>query len=107
MAAHHHLLLAQLLCDVLCARAAHVDPRLGEEGARAEHKDNVREAMKRIVHNVAEALRRRQIVADAACRIAAIGALRVGPRAEQIDEEVAAEFGCEHLRDDVQIGDES
>ena len=38
MSAHHHLLFAQLFGHVLGRAAGHIDPRLGEEGARPERQ---------------------------------------------------------------------
>ena len=109
VAAHDHLLLLELLGDVLGARAAHVYPRLGEEGARAEHEDDVEHGVDGIVDHRLEVLRRREIVAQATDRVGAsrAGAAHVRPHAEQVDEEVAGKLGRQHLRDHVQVGDES
>lgn len=65
MAAHDHLLLLELLGHVLGAGARHLDPGLGEEGARAQHEDNVKHGVDGILRHVPKGLRRRQVVAQA------------------------------------------
>ena len=81
---------------ILGARARHIDPGLGEEGARAEHENDVGERMHWILVDRRQTLRRRQIVAEAASRIRSI-AVGVRPCAEEADENVAAELRRQHL----------
>ena len=107
VAAHHHLLLLQLLGDVLGTAARHLDPGLAEEGAAAEHEDDVEHGVDRVLHQMAERLRRREVVAEAADGVGPGGARRVGPDAQEVHQEVAAKLDRHHLRDDVEVGDES
>jgi len=49
VAGHDHLLLLQLLGHVLGTRAGHVDPGLGEEGARSQHEDDVDDSVEGVL----------------------------------------------------------
>jgi len=49
---HDHLLLLQLLGHIFSARARHVNPRLREEGAGAEHEDDVENGVDRVLDHV-------------------------------------------------------
>ncbi len=107
VAGHDHLLLLQLLGHVLGTRAGHVDPGLGEEGARSQHEDDVDDSVEGVLQHRVEVLRRREVVAQAADWVGAGAAWTadIRPHAQQVDEEVAGELGGEHLRDDVEVGD--
>lgn len=52
-----------------------------------------------------QTFRWRQIVANSTSGETAIAASRIGPSSKQIDQKVSTEFGCQHLRDNVKIGD--
>ena len=43
-----HLLLAQLLSDIVGRGAGHLDPGLGEQRARAQHEDHVERRVQRV-----------------------------------------------------------
>lgn len=57
VAAHDHLLLFELLGNILGRWAGHIDPGLREEGAWAEHEDDVDDGMEWIIKHCGEALR--------------------------------------------------
>ena len=100
VASHHHLLFFQLLGNVFGGGARHVDPSFGEEGARAQHETNVEDGVDWVFGDVAETLRRRQVVAQTADRVGAgrAASSNISPDAQQIDQKVASEFHGQHLR---------
>lgn len=61
--------------------------------------------MDRIGEHRLKGLRRREIVAEATDGVRTLRSV-VGPHAQQVDEEVAGELRREHLRDDVQVGNQ-
>ncbi|GMT25660.1 hypothetical protein PFISCL1PPCAC_16957 [Pristionchus fissidentatus] len=104
--AHDHGLLLELLSNVLGGGSRHVNPRLREEGARSEHEHNVDDAVEGILEHVRQRLGRRQVVADTSGGVAAVSSRGIRPGTEKVDEDVSAELGRKHLRDDVEVGDE-
>ena len=79
--------------------AGDVDPRLGEESARAQHETNVEQGVDGILGDVAETFGRREVVAQAADRIGTgrTASANIGPNAQQIDQKVAGKFHRQHL----------
>ena len=57
MSAHDHLLLPELLGNVLGRAAGHIDPGLGEEGAGTEHEEDVEERVDGIRQHRTQRLR--------------------------------------------------
>lgn len=64
MSTHDHLLLLELLGNILGGRSGHIDPGLGEESARSEHEDDVDDAVDRVLEDVSERLWWREIIAN-------------------------------------------
>ena len=54
MADHEHLLLLELLRDVARGGAGDLDPRLGEQSARAQHEGEVEHRVQRVRRDVGE-----------------------------------------------------
>ena len=101
-----HLLFFQLFGDVFGTGSRDVDPGLGEEGARAEHEGDVEQGVDGIGQHRLQRLGGREIVAETSDRVGTLGSV-VRPDAQQVDQNVSREFRREHLRDDVEVGDES
>ena len=59
-----------------------------------------------ILQDVSERLGWTEVVAEAANGVGT-SAAGIGPDSEQIDKEVSGKLDGQHLRDDVQVGDES
>jgi len=100
---HDHLLFPELLGHVLGGAAGHVDPRLGEERAGAEHEEDVEDGVYGIGQHRAQRFRRRQVVTQPSDGISS-AASSVVPDSEEGHEEVATELNGHHLRDHVEIG---
>lgn len=56
MTTHDHLLLLELLGNILGRRSGHIDPGLGEECARSEHEDDVDDAVDWVFEDVSKRL---------------------------------------------------
>ncbi len=80
--------------------AGHVDPCLREERAAAEHEEYVEQAMYGVLAHVTQRLWGTEVVAEAAGGIAPVAA-RVRPAAQQIHEEITAEFRRQHLQNEI------
>ena len=84
---------------ILGTGSRHLNPCFGEEGAGAEHEYNVEHGVDGILSHVPQCLGRRQIVTQPPDRVRAGRAAtsNISPCAQKIHEEVATEFGSEHL----------
>ena len=104
VADHEHLLLLKLLSDVARGGAGDLDPRLGEQSARAQHEGEVEHCVQRIRHNVGKGRGRGDVVRQAADGNELAGALCFLPPPQQLHEEVPAVALEKQLRDEVQVG---
>ena len=107
MSSHDHLLFTKLLSYILSTRSRDVDPGLGEESTRSEHKDDIDDAMEWVLENVPEGFRGRQVIAQTTSWETTVAASVVGPCTEEIDQDVSSELGCQHLRDNVKVRNQS
>lgn len=84
---------------IFCRRAGYVDPCLREEGTGAQHKDDVDDSMKRILHHVTQILRWTEVVAKSARRIRTGGASPSHrlPSTKEIHKEITSKSRCQHL----------
>ena len=102
-----HLLVLELLGDVLRRGAGDLDPRLGEDGARGEDEDDVEDDVDGVEVELLEPGRRREVVDEPGDGVHLPAAARVDlPRAEEGDDGVGAELLEEELRDEERVGDE-
>lgn len=71
---------------ILSRRTGDIDPGLGEEGAGAQHEDDVEYGVHGVVRDVRERLRRAEVVAQPAHRVRArrAAAAHVRPHAQQV-----------------------
>jgi len=109
VALEEHALLAHRLGDVVGRRARDLDPRLGEQRAGAEHEAHVEQRVHGAGRGLGERAGRGDVVDEAADGVhvrAARAALRVGPAAEEADEDVSSVALEEELGDEVEVGDE-
>lgn len=93
--------IVETYTHILGGGAGDVDPGLGEEGAGAEHEHHVEQRVQRVVRDVRQRLGRAEVVAQPAHRVGAgrPAATHVGPHAQQVHQEVAAELHRQHLPD--------
>mmetsp|Transcript_34480 Transcript_34480/g.90737 ORF Transcript_34480/g.90737 Transcript_34480/m.90737 type:complete len:386 (+) Transcript_34480:534-1691(+) len=105
---HDHLLVAQLLGDILGRRARDLDPRLGEECARDEDEDQVDDGVDGVADDLGNRVGRREVVHQTAHRHLPRRSRRllVLPAAEPADEHVVRVALVEELREEVEVGDE-
>lgn len=95
-------IVASYACNthILGRRAGDVDPGLAEEGAGAQHEDDVEQRVHGVLRDVRQRLGRREVVAQPAHRVGARrpAAAHVRPHAQQVHQEVAAELHRQHLQ---------
>mmetsp|Transcript_57425 Transcript_57425/g.128203 ORF Transcript_57425/g.128203 Transcript_57425/m.128203 type:complete len:393 (-) Transcript_57425:510-1688(-) len=108
VALHHHLLVAQLLGHVFCARARNLDPRLREERASDKDKHEVEDGVEGVLEDLRDRHWGREVVDETARWHGARGThgLLVLPLAKHVDEEVVGVALVEQLREEVEVGDE-
>lgn len=85
--------------------AGDVDPSLGEEGAGAQHEDNVEHRVDGVLQDMTQVLRRREVVAQTAHWVGSGGtaASDISPHSQKVDEEVPMEFHSQHLNRDQRL----
>lgn len=109
VALEEHALLAERLGDVVGRGTRDLDPGLGEERAGAQHEPDIEERVDGAGRGLCERSGRGDVVDKPTDRVhvrSTGAALRVGPAAEEADEDVAAVALEEELRDEVEVGDE-
>mmetsp|Transcript_48914 Transcript_48914/g.116464 ORF Transcript_48914/g.116464 Transcript_48914/m.116464 type:complete len:287 (-) Transcript_48914:126-986(-) len=108
VAHHHHLLVAQLPGDVRRGGSGHLDPGLGEHGARGEDEDDVEQRVQGVAHDLREGGGGRDVVRHPADwpHLAGHGHLRLLPLAQHVDEDVLRVPFVQDLGDEVDVGDE-
>eukprot|EP00976_Prorocentrum_cordatum_P082543 1184852-Prorocentrum_minimum.AAC.2 len=96
---HEHLLLLELLGDVLGGGAGHLDPRLGEERARREHEGQVEDGVQRVCRHVRQRRGGGQIVHQTAHgdQLPAGGVLRLLPSANACAPDTVSVARTAHL----------
>jgi len=118
----HHLLILKSLSDIPWSRSRDLDPGLGEESARRQHKGDVDSGMDRVEDGFLDGMRRRHVVRDArggdelrSLPWAAtnnnrqlrehIVLYRMAylPDAQKFDQDVARETRGEHMRNDEDV----
>ncbi|KAJ6440062.1 tRNA isopentenyltransferase [Purpureocillium lavendulum] len=104
VAGHDETLVLELLGDVAGAGARHLDPRLGEEGAGAEHVDDIGSGVDGVEERVLEVERGRHVVDEAGGGVELRGAVLGLPDTEEADEEVLGEARVQHLADEEDVG---
>jgi hypothetical protein len=104
---HNHLLITQLLGDITGRRSGDFNPCLGEEGARRQNKDQVKDSVKRIVKNLCQRSRRRDVVGNSSHGNFLAGRpIHFLPLAEQTNENVGRRTIVQELRHKVEVGDQ-
>ena len=102
VALHDHLVVPKLLRHVSRRRARHLDPRLGEEGARRQDEDEVEDRVEGIVDDLGEAGGRGDVVRDAPDGDG-LSALAVLPLAQNAHEDVRRGAVVQELADEVEV----
>ena len=106
MTTHYHLLLFQLLGNILSRGSRDIDPCLGEECTRAQHKYNVEKSMDRVFCNLSQRFRRREIITQSS-NWERWWSTSFVPYSEKSDKKVVCKFSRQQLGDKVDIGDQS
>mmetsp|Transcript_22696 Transcript_22696/g.63031 ORF Transcript_22696/g.63031 Transcript_22696/m.63031 type:complete len:261 (-) Transcript_22696:871-1653(-) len=102
-----HLLLFQLLGNIVRRGARHLDPDLGEEGAGGEHEDNVENTVQGVCHSLSDGAWRRHVVDQAADRNHLAAHVHLVPGSQELDQLVGAKVLEEQLGDEVEVGNQS
>jgi len=109
MTRDHHLLVLDLTDDIARSTAADLNPSLAEDGARAKDESDVDDGVDGVMENVGEGRWGRQVVGNTTdgdgLTLARSGV--ACPGTEQTDEHVGGEATIEHLRDEIDVADES
>ena len=105
MSLHHHLVIPELLGNVASARSRDLDPGLGEEGARCQDEDQVKNSVEGVVDDLRERCGRRDVVSDPA-HGDALSPVAVLPLAQNANQDVGRRAVVQQLRDEVEIRDQ-
>jgi hypothetical protein len=65
MTTHNHVLLTELLSNILRSAAAHFNPGPREESTSAQNEGKVENSVERIQHQFSDGTRRRDIIGKA------------------------------------------
>mmetsp|Transcript_14671 Transcript_14671/g.32200 ORF Transcript_14671/g.32200 Transcript_14671/m.32200 type:complete len:216 (+) Transcript_14671:50-697(+) len=103
---HHHLLVLELLGHIASRCSRDVDPCLGEERAGDEHESHIEDGVDRILPEIHEGVRGRDVVNNAAHWNGLACVVHLLPLAQKVDEHVGLEALVEELREEVEVGDE-
>lgn len=103
---HDETLLLQLLGDITGGRTRNLDPRLGEDGAGAEHEDDIDGSVDGVQESVGEVEGRRHVVRETRGGIELRGTLLGLPDTQKLNEEVLGKAAVQHLRDEENVGAE-
>mmetsp|Transcript_37510 Transcript_37510/g.95930 ORF Transcript_37510/g.95930 Transcript_37510/m.95930 type:complete len:343 (+) Transcript_37510:258-1286(+) len=106
MAPEEHLLLFQLLGNIMSGRAGHLDPHLGEQGTRGEHEGDVEHAVERVRDGLSDGARGGHVVDQPADGDHLAALVHLVPCAEQLHQLVGAIVLEQQLRDEVKVGDQ-
>ena len=100
-----HLLLLELLGNIVGRGPRDLNPDLGEEGAGRQHEDDVEDAVEGVGDGLGEGSRGRHVVDKASDRDHLAAHVHLVPGAEELDELVATVVLVEELGDEVEVGD--
>lgn len=108
MATHNHVLVAELLGNILGSRTGDLNPGLGEECSGAEDEGEVEDGVEGVAEDLSEGVGRREVVSKTANgdHVVLVGTLHLLPDTEQGNEEVLGEALEDELGDDEVVGDE-
>lgn len=104
---HDKTLVLQLLGNIPRARARHLDPGLGEDGACGEHVGDVHDRVNRVDKSILHVQRRRHVVDKTRDWGQLAGSFLSLPDTKQADHQVLGEAGVKHLRDEEDVGGQS
>jgi len=106
VSSHHHLLVSELSSNILGRRSRDLGPSLGQQSAASEHKHEIEESSEGIGSNLSDRVRGRDVIAQSSnWNSGSIGVLL--PRSKEVHKQVAWKSSVEHLREEIEIGDES
>ena len=104
MSREHHILILELLQDILGRASTDFNPSLGEQGTCRQNKGNVEDRMEGIRINFGEFPRWRDVIGQSSNRDTAASHFQILPLSEQLDEEVSSETFVEHLGEEIEVG---
>lgn len=107
VASHDQTLVLELLGNVAGAGAGNLDPGLGEDSTGSEHVGDVDKRVDRVNQSILHVQWRRHVVHETRDRRQLARTLLGLPHTEQTDQKVLAEAGCQHLRDEEDVGGQS
>ena len=104
---HNETLVLELLSDIAGAGAGNLNPGLGEQGASAEHVNDVGDGVDGVEESVLEIQRRGHVVDETGDGVELSRAILGVPNTEETDEEVVGEARVQHLADEEDVGGQS
>ena len=105
---HHHLVVTKLLGNITSRSSRHLDPCLGKESTRSQNEDEVEDSMERIVDNLGERRRGRNVVSNSSNGDHLPSRpLNILPRSQKTHEDVGWRTVVEKLGHKVQVRNES
>ncbi len=104
VALHDHLLVPQLLSDILRSGSRYFNPRLGKQGARRQDEDKIDHGVQRIGSHLGEGVRRRDVVRKTRDGHGLAGVfLHIAPHTKKTHENISAVSVEQELGTEVQV----
>ena len=107
MASHNKSLILKLFRDISWAGTRNFNPCLGEDGTCNQHVDDVDSGVDGVEESIGEVQWGRHVVCKTGDSEELCGSFLGLPDTEELDKEVVAEAGVEHLADQEDVGGES
>lgn len=103
----HHVLVLELLQDVLGCASTDLDPGLREQGASGQDEGDVENGVEGIWVDLKELPWGRDVIGQSSNWDTASSHFEVLPLPEKLDQEVASEPLVEQLGEEIEVGDKS
>lgn len=108
MTTHDHVLITELLSNILRSTTADLNPDSGEEGTSSQNKGEVEDGVERIQHQLSYSARRRNVVGESGYRIKLSRvAFNFLPGTNKLDNRVGRETSVYKLADEIELGNKS
>mmetsp|Transcript_18997 Transcript_18997/g.41280 ORF Transcript_18997/g.41280 Transcript_18997/m.41280 type:complete len:357 (-) Transcript_18997:258-1328(-) len=105
---HDHLVVSKLLGNITGRRSRNFNPSLTEKGTGRQNESEVENGMERIVDNLGERSRRRDVVRNSSDRdLLSHSSFNVLPLSKKTDQDIGRSTVIQKLGDKVQVGNKS
>lgn len=102
----HHVLISELLGNILGAASGDLNPSLGEQSTRGQDERDIEECVEGIRHYLAQVSWWGDVVGETANWDTVATHINVLPLSQQVDQEVGLESLVQDLREEEQVGNQ-